>query len=201
MEEIKPGEPDNPDNPPDGPDTPVVDPDYELMAYSNTKIDYEYIINLIQNIVTPNEDEENITPVERQKKIEEVKQYVEELRKENPKVADIMSSLIYEIELDENKYKGQSILNIVETMKSDCIDRVITDFCITWYASKEDVMYAATHYRNGEIPNESAIKATIDFTSYKAAQEKALPKFKFYAQMMAELRKTLEEEIKPLISH
>ena len=30
-----------------------VDQDYELMAYSNTKIDYEYIINLIQNIVTP----------------------------------------------------------------------------------------------------------------------------------------------------
>ena len=201
LEEIKPGEPDNPDNPPDGPDTPVVDPDYELMAYSNTKIDYEYIINLIQNIVTPNEDEENIAPEERQKKIDEVKQYVEELRKENPKVADIMSGLIYEIELDENKYKGQSILNTVETMKNDCIDRVITDFCVTWYASKEDVMYAATHYRNGEIPNESAIKATIDFTSYKAAQEKALPKFKFYAQMMAELRKTLEEEIKPLISH
>ena len=40
------------------------------MAYSNTKIDYEYIINLIQNIVTPeNEGEEN-TPEERQKKIQ-----------------------------------------------------------------------------------------------------------------------------------
>ncbi len=201
LEEIKPGTDPGPDPGPGPEPGPEIDPDYELMAYSNTKIDYEYIINLIQNIVTPNEDEENITPEERQKKIEEVKQYVEELRKENPKVADIMSSLIYEIELDENKYKGQSILNIVETMKSDCIDRVITDFCITWYASKEDVMYAATHYRNGEIPNESAIKATIDFTSYKSAQENALPKFKFYAQMMAELRKTLEEEIKPLISH
>lgn len=178
-----------------------VDPDYELMAYSHTKIDYEYIINLIQNIVTPKDSEEEITPEERQKKIEEVKQYVEELRKENPKVADIMSNLIYDIELDENKYRGQSILNIVENMKRDCIDKVITDFCITWYASKEDVMYAATHYRNGEIPNESAIKATIDFTSYKASQERALPKFKYYAQMMAELKKTLEEEIKPLISH
>lgn len=33
-----------------------IDVDYELMAYSNTKIDYEYIINLIQNIVTPDED-------------------------------------------------------------------------------------------------------------------------------------------------
>ena len=199
LAEIKPGDP-GPDIPPDDPDTPVLDPDYELMAYSNTKIDYEYIINLIQNIVTPKDDEGNITPEERQKKIEEVKQYVRELRKEKPKVADIMSNLIYEIEMDESKYKGQSILNIVENMKHDCIDKIITEFCITWYVSKEDVMYAATHYRNGEIPNESAIKATTDFTSYKAAQEIALPKFKYYKQMMTALRKILEEEIKPLIS-
>ena len=44
-----------------------VDQDYELMAYSSTKIDYEYIINLIQNIVTPTEEDEEITPQERQK--------------------------------------------------------------------------------------------------------------------------------------
>lgn len=176
-----------------------LDTDYELMAYSNTKIDYEYIINLIQNIVATNNDKINITPEEKQKKIDEIKQYIEELRKENPKVADIMSNLIHEIELDENKYKGQSILNIVENIKQDCIDKIITDFCITWYASKEDIIYAATHYRNGEIPNESAIKATINYTNYKKIQEKALPKFKFYTQMMAELKETLEKEIKPLI--
>ncbi len=181
--------------------TSEVDPDYELMAYSNTKIDYEYIINLIQNIVTPDDEAEDITPEERQKKIDEVKQYVEELHKENPKVADLMSNLIYEIELDEKRYKGQSILNIVENMKQDCIDKVITEFCLTWYASKDDVMYAATHYRDGVIPNESAIKSTIDYTGYKTAQEKALPKFKYYAQMMEELRNTLDKEIKPLMNH
>lgn len=196
VEELKDDQPDKPDDPED----PPIDSEYELMAYSNTKIDYEYIINLIQNIVTPENTDGEITPEERQKKIEEVKQYVEELRKENPKVADIMSNLIDEIEADENKYKGQSILNIIENTKEECIDKVITDFCVFWYASKEEVMYAATHYRNGEIPNESAIKATIDFTSYKAAQERALPKFKYYAQMMAELKKTLDEEIKPLIT-
>ena len=197
MEEIKleDGGKDNTDEDPE-----EVDPDYELMAYSNTKIDYEYIIHLIQNIVTPADDSEDITPEERQKQIDEVKQYVEEMRKDNAKVADIMSNLISEIEVDENKYKGQSILNIVENMKRDCIDRVISDFCYTWYASKEDVMYAALHYRNGEIPNESVIKGTIDYTSYKAAQEKALPKFKYYKKCMDELRKTLDEEIKPLLS-
>lgn len=197
IEEMK-----DPDVPKD-PATPIddVDTDYELMAYSHTRIDYEYIINLIQNIVTPSEDKENVTPEEKQRQIEEVRQYIDELRNENPKVADLMTSVIDEIEENEDKFIGQSIMNIMENMKHDCIDKAITDFCVLWYASKDDVMYAATHYRNGEIPNESAIKATIDFTSYKQSTENALPKFKFYSKMMAELRKMLDEEIKPLVSH
>ena len=197
IEEMK-----DPDVPKD-PATPIddVDTDYELMAYSHTRIDYEYIINLIQNIVTPSEDKENVTPEEKQRQIEEVRQYIYELRNENPKVADLMTSVIDEIEENEDKFIGQSIMNIMENMKHDCIDKAITDFCVLWYASKDDVMYAATHYRNGEIPNESAIKATIDFTSYKQSTENALPKFKFYSKMMTELRKMLDEEIKPLVSH
>ena len=176
-----------------------VDQDYELMAYSSTKIDYEYIINLIQNIVNPSEDEGNITPEERQKKIDEVKQYVEELRKDNVKIAELMSDLIAEIEKDDTKYRGQSILNIVENMKHDCVNKVISDFCVTWYASKNDVLYAAVHYRNGVIPNENEIKATCNYAGYKEEQEKPLPKFKYYNRMMAELRKVLDEEIEPLM--
>ena len=185
---------------PTDPETPEIDQDYELMAYSHTKIDYEYIINLIQNIVTPDDDSE-VTPEQRKKQIEEVKQYIEDLRKDNFQVADIMDSLVYEIELDKDKYKGQSILNIVENMKRDCIEKVVKDFCLTWYASKDDIMYAATHYRNGEIPNENAIKITSDFAGYKTAQEKAIPKFKYYTQLLSALKKTLDEEIKPLINN
>lgn len=196
LEELKA---EKPDLGQDGQDIQEIGLDYELMAYSNTKIDYEYIINLIQNIVTPGDDAKDITPEERQKKIDEVKQYVEEIHKENPKVADIIANLVYEIESDGNKYKGKSILNIVGNIKYSYIDKIITDFCIIWHASKDDVMYAAMHYRNGGIPNESAIKATSDYTSYKETHEKALPKFKYYAQMIAELKKTLDEEIKPLI--
>lgn len=187
-------------DPPDGdePIDEIVDQEYELMAYSNTKIDYEYIISLIQNIVTPSDDDENLSPEERQKKIDEIKSFVEDLRKDNTKIADIMSTLVLEIENDEEKYKGQSILNVVENMRQDCIDRVITDFCDEWKTSKEDVMYVAENYRNGTIINESAIKATSNYSKYKDSQEKALPKFKYYSKMMTELRKVLEEEIKPL---
>lgn len=193
-EEIKP----DPDEPIE-PDLPIVDLDYELMAYSHTKIDYEYIINLIQNIVTPTDDVE-VTLEQRQKQLKEVRQYIEDLRKDNPKIAEIMTNLVSDIEQDKDKYKGKSILNIVENMKHDCIEKVVTDFCVEWYVSKDDVMYAATHYRKGEIPNENAIKITADFTSYKEAQERAIPKFKYYAKMLAELKKTLDDEIAPLTS-
>ena len=193
-EEIKP----DPDEPIE-PDLPIVDLDYELMAYSHTRIDYEYIINLIQNIVTPTDDVE-VTLEQRQKQLKEVRQYIEDLRKDNPKIAEIMTNLVSDIEQDKDKYKGKSILNIVENMKHDCIEKVVTDFCVEWYVSKDDVMYAATHYRKGGIPNENAIKITADFTSYKEAQERAIPKFKYYAKMLAELKKTLDDEIAPLTS-
>ena len=199
MEEIRIANGDGKDQPGDD-ETQPADLDYELMAYSNTKIDYEYIINLIQNIVTPDEDSEDSSPEERQKRIDEVKQYVCELQKTNSKVAKIMTDLIYEIEMDDRKFRGKSILNIMEKMKYDCIDKAVSDFCTTWYASKEDVMYAAMHYRNGKIPNESVIKDTINYAGYKAAQEKPLPKFKYNRRCIEELGKILDEEIKPLIN-
>ena len=195
-EEVQP----KPDDPQDGDEEPTINMDYELMAYSHTKIDYEYIINLIQNIVTPSDDEE-VAPEQRQKQIEEVKQYIGDLSKENPKVAALMSDLVYDIELDEDRYKGKSIRNVIENMKHNCIEKVVSEFCITWCASKDDVMYAATHYRNGEIPNENAIKITADFPSYKATQEQAIPKFKYYTMLIADLKKTLDEEVNPLLNN
>ena len=195
-EEVQP----KPDDPQGGDEEPTINMDYELMAYSHTKIDYEYIINLIQNIVTPSDDEE-VAPEQRQKQIEEVKQYIGDLSKENPKVAALMSDLVYDIEVDEDRYKGKSIRNVIENMKHNCIEKVVSEFCITWCASKDDVMYAATHYRNGEIPNENAIKITADFPSYKATQEQAIPKFKYYTMLIADLKKTLDEEVTPLLNN
>ena len=200
IEEIKREKEEGNDGGEDEEETSDLDSEYELMAYSNTKIDYEYIINLIQNIVSPGEDEEDISPEERQKQIDEVKQYIAELRNGNPKMADIMSNLVSEIEVDADRYKGHSILNIVETTKQKYIENRISDFCEKWYAEPDDVMYAAMHYRNDEIPNEGVIKATIDYTCYKANVEKAVPKFKYYKMCMDELKEVLDTEIKPLIN-
>ena len=48
----------------------------------------------------------------------------------------------------------------------------------------------------GLVPND---KETLDY--WYAFFHSDVPKFKFYSKMMAELRKMLDEEIKPLVSH
>lgn len=57
--------------------------------------------------------------------------------------------------------------------------------------------YVDVGYRT--IPNESAIKVSINYPEYKNTVEHALPKFKYYAKFFAELRSTLDDEIKPLV--
>ena len=185
----------------DDPGVPVVDEDYELMAYSHTKIDYEYIINLIQNIVSPDEESQDVTQEQKQKQMDEVKQYVEELRKDNPKVAEIMTTLIGEIEQDVNKYKGQSISIMHCRIHNIIFRRIPCNTKICNYFFNTLLFHIFNNIQNGEIPNESAIKETANFTSYKEVQERAIPKFKYYTMMIAELRKTLDEEIKPLMNH
>lgn len=182
-----------------------------LEEYDITEEEYEDYVAHYKNVIEEikrekeegndgGEDEEDISPEERQQQIDEVKQYIEELRNGNPKMADIMSNLVSEIEVDADRYKGHSILNIVETTKQKYIENRISDFCEKWYAEPDDVMYAAMHYRNDEIPNEGVIKATIDYTCYKANAEKAVPKFKYYKMCMDELKEVLDTEIKPLIN-
>ena len=86
-------------------------------------------------------------------------------------------------------------------MKNDCIDKVVTDFCEAWHATKDDVMYATTHYTNGIIENESTIKKKSDYPGYVKATQNVIPKFTYYKRMIEELKVILDREIKPLLTH
>ena len=104
----------------------------------------------------------------------------------------------------DDEYSGQFKLRLpkslhralAENSKREGIS--MNQYCL-YLLSKNDVLYAAVHYRNGVIPNENEIKATCNYAGYKEEQEKPLPKFKYYNRMMAELRKVLDEEIEPLM--
>ena len=83
----------------------------------------------------------------------------------------------------ESRFKGKSILNIVENMKHECIEQVVSNFCLLWHADKDDVHVMRQHITAmGLSLTSSAIKASIDYPEYKNTVERALPKFKYYAK-------------------
>lgn len=200
LEELRCGDDgeDSPDDSTDGGDDPViVNPDFELVIYSQVKIDYDYIVSLIQNIVLSIDDADE-TDESRQKKIDEIKEYIQNLQKDNIKLGKLMMQLLDNIIADKNAYKGQNISIILEEMKKDAIDVVVSSFVDKWFIEKDAVSYAVEYHRNGEIPNENVIKTSIDYSTYQNSVENPLPKFKCLTTMISELKKIIKEEIIPL---
>lgn len=149
----------------------VINTDYELLAYSHVRIDYDYIISLIQNIVSAMDDDEENEDI-RQKKLDEIREYIQE--------------------------KGQNISVILENMRREAILLVVSEFSKKWFVDEDAVCYAVEFHRNGEIPNANVLKDSINYAMYKESVEKPLPKFKCRNMMIAELEQIIMTKIIPL---
>lgn len=178
-------------------ETDILDTEYELQAYGHVRIDYDYIINLIQNIVS-SMDEEDENEEDRQKKIEEIKEYIDELCKENDKLGNLMMQILNGIIENKDAYKGQNISIILENMKRSAMETVITAYVKKWYVDEAAVRYAVETHRNGEILNANVLKDSINYSEYKANTEEPLNKIKCRSVMMEELSSIIKTEIIPL---
>ena len=147
---------------PDDPDIPV-DPvhiDYDLVAYSKLKIDFEYIVQLLQGFVEALELPDTKEGFE--EKIKKVREIVEEFTVDNHKLGSLLSSIIDDIEKNKEKYQGQDISIIVNDARMSAVDTEIRKYSGKWFLSFEDVKYEALNFRDGKLPNESKLKDSAD---------------------------------------
>lgn len=196
MEELRSGGEDHNADGDDGDDRP--DKNYELVSYIQTRVDYEYIISLLQDIVNDPEDGEEESEEERSRKLEEAREYVEVLRRDNPKLGELMARLITDIENNREAYRNKHISAVLEDMKRKAVESVVREFAAEWYVSEDTMMYAADHYRGGELPNISKIKEDADYGSYRENTENPVNKLAYRKALTQELKKMIENEILPL---
>jgi len=159
------------------------------------KINYEYIISLIQNIVTPegNESEEDFKA-----KVDEIRGYITEFSETNPKLGGMMGEILDGVEKDRAAYFDRNISEILADMKRDTMKTLVDGFVKKWFVDRGAVIYAIENNRNGLIPNASVLKDSIRYAEYKESVEEPLMKPKARSQMVAELEDMIEEEITPL---
>lgn len=183
----------------DDPDDPTM-VDYDLVAFSKLKIDYEYIVQLLQGFVDYLEQNEDIDEDEFEKKIQALRETVAEFAKDNPKLGDLLNRIVDGIEQDKQQYIGQDISVIINQMRYEAIDTEVEKFAKKWYVPFDDVKYEVYNYKDGELANENKLKNSAGYAEYKANHVRdAMPKFKFRKAMIDDFKDGLMQEIGALV--
>ena len=187
----------------DPPDDTVEDPirdDYDLVAYNKFKIDFEYIVELLQGFVDflDQKDKEFIDE-EFEHKLSELKEIVKDFADDNPRLSDLLLQVLNEIEQDKAKFMGQDMSVIINKMRYTAIDTEIEKFAKRWFVPFDAVKYEAYNYKDGELANGNKLKELADYAGYKANTPDALSKLKFNITVIREFKENLMPEISPLI--
>ena len=168
------------------------------MAFNKFKIDFEYIVELLQGFVDFLKPEDKDFD-EFEHKLLELREIVKEYAEDNPGLSGILMQVLDEIEGDKNKFMGQDMSVIINQMRYTAIDKELEKFAAKWFIDFEDVKYEAYNFKDGELANENKLKENADYAAYKDATEDALPKFKFNGALIRDFKEELMPVIAPLL--
>ena len=176
-----------------------IDFDYQPITLCTVRVDYDYIVGLLQGIAEPEVGE---TPEEFEKKMRDLRKIVEDYSKDNQIIADLLSKILDEIEEDREKYANEDISVILYKMKNEIISAVADAFVKMWRVGSEEVINNFLDSRHGEIPYEQELRRSMDYKAYceecEQSGEKPLPKFMAKKAMQSDMKRVLKEEIMPL---
>ncbi|MBR0485056.1 MAG: type I restriction endonuclease subunit R [Oscillospiraceae bacterium] len=176
---------------------PEIDLEYERNAYSKEKIDYDYIVSLIQSIVSATDEERQEQHY--QNLVLEITKYIEELLSSNPKLGTLMQQLWEKVQNSPDEFKDRRVSYVLSEMRKEAIDSVLSAFAEEWCVSFEAVSYAADRYQIGdfELPGLNNLKKTANFDNYSAKHE-GMSKFKYHQSVKKALLTVLNDDVIPL---
>lgn len=185
---------------PDDPDDEIITDDYDLVAFNKFKIDFDYIVELLQGFVDLLKPEDSdYNEIDFEQKLLKLREVVKEFAEDNDGLSKILMQVLDEIEQDKLKFIGQDIAVTINQMRYTAIDKEIEEFSKKWYVAFDDVKYEAFNFRYGELANENKLKDSADYAAYKEATPDALPKFKFNGALIRAFKEELMPVIQPLI--
>ena len=180
-----------------GDDDGPFDIHYELESIQVDEINYAYILTLIQSLIEQDQSpEKSLSAQDR----EAVDTYIQSLEKTNPNLAQIISELWQEVQANPDRYKGQSIANILDQMIEAVIQQHIQDFSKTWYVGEDELRYYVNHYRKGAKKQlgESQLTKSQRYKDYKVEVSDALNPLLYKKQIKEAYTQLIEEVIEPL---
>ena len=130
-----------------GDDDGPFDIHYELESIQVDEINYAYILTLIQSWSSKSKARKRVIRAQDREAVDYL--YPKSLEKTNPNLAQIISELWQEVQANPDRYRGQSIANILDQMIEAVIQQHIQDFSKNWYVGEDELRYYVNHYRKG----------------------------------------------------
>ena len=162
---LKDQDDDNKDDNSDSPEQPVRD-DYDLIAFSKLRIDFEYIVELLQGFVDSLDQSDNdFESIDFDRKLGYIREMAKEFSETNPQLGAIVWQVLDEIEKDRNKFIGKDVSVIFNQIRYATVDKEVQHFADKWFIDFEDVRYEAYNYKDGVMANESKFKEKANYTA------------------------------------
>ena len=175
-----------------------IDIEYELESVRTDEINYEYILSLIQAFIP---DDENEARQLSDKDTNAISKYIEDLRKTNPQLADIINNLWFHVQMDPEKYRGQSVANILDQMIEKTINEKVEEISAEWFIGYDQLIFVVKNYRKGETKQlgEQELNESRDYAAYKEHfGDEALSNLKYRRAIKPAYTQVIEEVIVPL---
>lgn len=182
------------DNPPE------VDDHYELKAFYRVKIDFAYIVELLQGFIeyiTTNEEDMDDSAFS--EKMEQIREIINDYIGDNPRLGALLLDILEQIGQDRTRFMGQDISEIINEARYSAIDTEIRRFAEKWFLDYQAARYEALNFHDGQFANENKLKDSADYAAYKAENPEGMPKFKFRKAMVDDFKENLMGEIGPLM--
>ena len=187
-------------DPPSGVEDVEINIEYELASIKTEKINYEYILMLIQAFVPSGDDEYELIAREDAKAVAEVERYIVNLSKNNEKLAEVLKSLWEDIRRDPENYRNQNVSLLMENLKHQKEREKIVGFSQKWQVKEEELAYLVSNYNPNKTKQsgESELKNTSDYTAYRNKSEEPVSKLRYWKEVRTELTEMIGTEILPL---
>lgn len=182
------------------PDDLEIDIEYELESIKTEKINYEYILMLIQSFVPQGDDEYELIPETDKKAVDEINKYLGDLEKSNPKLAGLMEELWNRIQDDPEAYRDQNISVLLEKLIHDTTYELVEEFSDKWQVNEDELEFMVSNYnpKKEKQNGEAELKRTSNYEVYKQKAEEPVSKLKYWKSVRSELDELMSEEVLPL---
>ena len=174
--------------------TPVdIDIAYELDSVTQTQIDYEYLVALMQKYIS-SYDENVVTQINDPA----IEKYIKGLEEKNPRLGEVIRGVWEQLKSDPSSFKGKQAIHVINDKIESIINDKISSFCSVWFVEKTDMDYYSRYYSTVNKLNDIADMDKFCYYDEYVANGGTLNKMKYRKTVRVEAQSLIEEEILPL---